>query len=172
MNALLEHDGGAIAFGLDNLVPSRLSELPSQSGAVAWYSPKVYLHRAQATRAYWPGRQEVSWAERLADRFSLLRRLEPRWDGHNAPPIDEEILASGWRWLQAIAQVVRVPPSVVPTNAGGIAFEWHRPAMDLEIELSPGGAHYVGYEDAQGNEFEGPLEAHVEAVARALVSLQ
>lgn len=171
MKTFLEH-GGAIAFGLQDLVPSRLTD-PVGSGAGAWYRPKVYLHEVRATKLLWPETPwvEASWVEHLNERFSLLRTLEVGWDGHKAPAISEEILASAWMWLRMLSRSVQYPPSVVPTNTGGIAFEWHRSGMDLEIELLPGGEHYVSYEDTEGNEIEGPIAANIDAVAKALASL-
>lgn len=172
MTTLLEHDGGAIAFGLENVVPSDLSMSLSGSGAAAWYSPQVYLHTPYATKAYWPASQEAPWIEELAGRFQKLRSLDRGWDGHSASPIDADILIQAWRWLRKLSRAIRVPPSVVPTIAGGLAFEWHRPGMDLEIELSPAG-QYVSYEDSKGNEIDDrPLVAHVETVARALSDLR
>lgn len=115
---------------------------------------------------FWPGRRRKAWLDDVAARIIRLSALAPGWDGHRARSIDRETLLQTWRFIERIAEVVAIPPSVVPTVSGGVALEWHRDGLDLEIEFS-GGAPTVSYEDADGIDVEGPLLAHMNVVAAA-----
>jgi hypothetical protein len=110
------------------------------------------------------------WLEGTLHRLGELSALPPGWDGHRAPPVSPGILQMAGIYLRYWASFVRIPPSVVPTAAGGVAFEWHRTGVDLEIEFHDTGEITVfGEEEATGYDFEGPLQLLLPDVTRLLV---
>lgn len=78
-----------------------------------------------------------SW---ITANLEPLRRLPHNWDSHGGRPLDDttartaEMLVS-----QLLAQRV-APPRFFPHPDGGLSIEWHRPALELAIELAPGSA--------------------------------
>lgn len=167
MPDLLERREARISFGLDGLTPS--FTFPASAGAFA--DARLYFRAEPSHGPLWPGRRRKAWLDDVAARVTRLSSLAPGWDGHRARSIDRQTLLQAWRFVEGIAEVVAIPPSVVPTVSGGVALEWHRDGLDLEIEFS-GGAASVSYEDTDGIEVEGPLVAHVNVVAAALGRLR
>ncbi len=163
MPDLLERREAGISFGLEGLTPS-MALPPSPSALV---DDRLYFGAEAAGPVYWPGRRRKAWVEEIAGRITRLSALSPGWDGQRARPIDRQTLLQVWRFVEGIADVVVIPPSMVPTVSGGVALEWHRNGVDLEIDFS-GGTPTVSYEDTDGIEAEGPLVAHVDVVAAAL----
>ncbi|HUE08034.1 MAG TPA: hypothetical protein VMP41_11450 [Acidimicrobiales bacterium] len=97
------------------------------------------------------------WMVTLAERVQELSTLRAGWDGSRGRPIEPVALRSAWDLIGNLQPLVRVPPAIVPTSAGGVVLEWHRGPIDLEISISPKGEADVLYESV-GEEFEGPLE--------------
>jgi len=63
-------------------------------------------------------------------------------------------------------------PAVVPTNRGGLQFEWHTRGIDLEIELQAPGRGSISYEDHQSeNEWEQELTSDLTRLSAALSEL-
>lgn len=172
MPDLLDRGASPIAFGLDDVVFAPVAVAPSGVGALLpgslYYGPQPSIETP-----FWRQASSFSWLSEAASRIELLSNLPPGWDGHVALPVDRRILAKSWDLIQVLVTNVRIPPSIVPTAQGGVALEWHRPGIDLEIEILPGGEFpYVSFEQEAGPEFDGPLRAHLGAVVAALVSLR
>jgi len=75
-------------------------------------------------------RARASWAgEDDAPEFDALLRLPTNWDSYGAPPIDAKTIERARAWLGAV--------SVVPTCKGGVALEWYRDGVELEVIFSP-----------------------------------
>lgn len=168
MPDLLDRREARISFGLEGFTPS--TAFLASAGAFA--DARLYF-RAEPSHGplYWPGRRRKAWLDDVAARVTRLSALAPGWDGHRARSIDRQTLLQVWRFVEGIAEVVAIPPSVVPTVSGGVALEWHRDGLDLEIEFGGGGPR-VSYEDTDGVEVEGSLIANVNVVAAALGRLR
>lgn len=160
--------GASVACGLGGLMPSRMAA--PFAGAMA--TTRLYLE-AEPVQApgYWLGEQRTTWLRDVAPRMDQLSALAPGWDSHRARPLDRQVLRDVWMVLERLAEMVPIAPAVVPTVSGGVALEWHRGDIDLEIEFN-GRTILASYEDAAGIEAEGPLETLVELVASALSRLR
>lgn len=63
---------------------------------------------------------------------AMLRSLQPDWNSHGAPAIDERCIDKAfelWRTLSGEWQVV-------PCSDGGVQLEQHRDGFDIEITVS------------------------------------
>jgi hypothetical protein len=169
---VLEGASRSMAFGLDDLEPSPLVPVTTGGGAIV--RSFVYFGSEPAHGGFqWPAHRQVAWLAQLADRFAQLSTLVPGWDGGTAPAIDRQTLGVTWDLLRSLSVLLPVQPSVVPTVAGGIALEWHRGGIDLEIEMGPDKDQaYVSYEDSGGSEVEGPLAVHADVIVRAIPRLR
>lgn len=72
----------------------------------------------------------------LAAKLDELRTLQPGWDGHGAPPIDERAIVTAHRFG---AHFDRDYMGITPTSLGGIQLEWHRDGYDIELEIASSG---------------------------------
>jgi hypothetical protein len=84
-----------------------------------------------------------------------LRALPAGWDSYGSPSLSDAVARSAMTLLGLIARA-RVPrPDIVPTNAGGIAFEWSTRLHSIEVEInSPGQGHLCHENLATGAEDE------------------
>jgi len=100
-----------------------------------------YIQRDETTRgAATTGAQRARWAPSVAHALRQLRDLPPGWDSYGAHRVQEGAVHSAFEILWAIADDPQLPqPSIVPTSAGGLQIEWHRPGVDLELEIAPNG---------------------------------
>lgn len=88
------------------------------------------------------------------DHFSLL---EPNWDSYGAAAVDPAVVELMRRAIWAF----QVPPTVVPTNSGGIQLEWHTKTLDIELAIYPDGhAEFFLDDEITGRyvELSGPFE--------------
>src|SRR4051794_6110756 len=68
---------------------------------------------------------ESRWGVAFETLMNVLD-LEENWDSHGARPVDWRTVLRSLRFLRGFHQLHTVaPPSVVPTSAGGVQFEWH-----------------------------------------------
>jgi len=111
------------------------------------------------------------WFDQLLTRVNEISTLAPGWDGHRAPPISHRPLGMALNYLNQVAPFLKVPPSMVPTASGGVALEWHRSNLDLEIEFTPAGEVTVFGGTDSGDELEGPLDHYQPAVTYLLAHL-
>jgi hypothetical protein len=75
------------------------------------------------------------WTPSVVAQIEGHLRLPVGWDGHHAPQLKLETVIYAIRVLSAICKPNTPAPSVVPTTSGGLQFEWHLPALDLEIAI-------------------------------------
>jgi hypothetical protein len=94
------------------------------------------------------------WWDRFETRLEGLRQLAHNWNGYGAEPLAPEALDKAAELLAAVCNIHTTEPSVVPASKGGVQFEWHTLAGDLEIEVLPDGLMSVLYVDANGMEIE------------------
>jgi hypothetical protein len=81
-----------------------------------------------------------------------LEQLKPRWNGHGASPIAEDVRDAAIGFLREIAVKFGPPvpePSVGPTSDGGVFFEWQltNPARLFQIVLLPKGQNEYSLRD-------------------------
>ena len=93
------------------------------------------------------GDEDVTWLGPVLDSAAGLLVLPEDWDSYGAPQIDPEKVAFGIRMLLANLDQAAPTPAVVPTNSGGLQFEWHMASIDLEIEVVSSGRVNVFYEN-------------------------
>jgi hypothetical protein len=97
------------------------------------------------TRAKSPNPQ---WVPDLAETFSSLLSLAANWNGYGAPAISTDVARAALGLAFQINVSPDLAPTIIPTQDGGIQFEWHTGGVDLEVELLPNGAVDLWYEDA------------------------
>jgi hypothetical protein len=157
-----------LAFGLDGLTSASSVAIGAVPGALVAHG--IYL----GAGSMFPGTQfnpPPRWLIDVAGRIERLSALPPGWDGHHANAIDRRALLAAWAFLGGIASYVRVPPTMVPTVSGGVALEWHRGGVDLELEFEGSGGVTASYEDGTGWEYEGPIDQYYSATIRAVTGL-
>ncbi len=95
-------------------------------------------------------------AERLLeDQFTiitsrlrdLLSRLEHGWDSYGAKAPQRHLFIAGLRLVEGLLDPDVPVPQVVPTNRGGVQFEWHVGVRELEIEVVGSDRFEVYFED-------------------------
>ena len=64
-------------------------------------------------------------------QFDSLLDLKAGWDSYGAKPINPSAVAAAKNFLRMV--------QVVPTNKGGVQFEWHCYGVDVEVEFGPDG---------------------------------
>lgn len=111
------------------------------------------------------------WIEEVLDRARRLSSLPAGWDGHRSRPVSHEALTASLRFIVQLAPHLRTPPSIVPTVSGGVALEWHRGDLDLEIEFPISGQVMVMQCGPDSIDIEAPLEAELPTVIRTLLNL-
>ena len=95
------------------------------------------------------------WLPKAAGELVGLLSLVPNWDSYGAPPIDRAQVLSALRVLTHIMRDDSPPPTIVPTNRGGVQMEWHTRGFDLEIETISTQSYLVSFEDSSsGKEWE------------------
>jgi hypothetical protein len=101
-----------------------------------------------------------------------LLDLPENWDSYGARPINREIVLFALQLLCETMPTDTPAPTVIPTNRGGVQFEWHTRGIDLEIEIQSPERIYVSYEDQQsGNEWEAELTSDLTRLSDALLEL-
>lgn len=164
---VVKRPGGQIAFGFEDLQAITGIGAGSPPGAIL--SGHIYMESFASASVV--GHAFPQWLGRIRDRIQELSTLPPGWDGEAAPPVEVVPLRSAWEFLLALSPLLRVPPNVVPTLAGGVVLEWHRSGIELEVEFTPKGEADVSCEHSTGEEFEGPLESRFPEVASTMRQL-
>lgn len=70
------------------------------------------------------------------------------WDAEGASPLDSNLLPASLGVLAEFMTDEAPQPHVVPTQLGGLAFEWHTDNVSLEIEIQPHGQAVVYFRDS------------------------
>ena len=95
------------------------------------------------------------WLATTASELVGLLHLAPNWDSYGARRIDFGQVGSALRVLASIMKDDTPPPTIVPTNRGGVQLEWHTRGFDLEIETVTAQSYLVSFEDSRtGEEWE------------------
>ena len=66
---------------------------------------------------------------------TLLAQLEDNWESWGAFAPKEHLYESGLKLVEELIQANTTAPWVVPTNKGGVQFEWAVGSKELEIEV-------------------------------------
>ena len=94
------------------------------------------------------------WVTDVANKLEELLDLPFGWDTYQGEPIGQENVESGFQALISIIDVGTPRPHVVPTVRGGVQFEWHTPAADLEFEVLAPFRFQVLFENHRSGEIE------------------
>ena len=94
----------------------------------------------------------------LVQDIGRLMALEKNWDSYDAPPIDPHIAIAAMKFWLINFGAEFPKPWVVPTNEGGIQFEWHMGGLDVEAEFRSRNEILGYYIDKEtGEEWEGDI---------------
>ncbi len=108
----------------------------------------------------------------LVQDIGRLMALKQNWNSYDAPPIDPRIAIKAMEFSTIIQNENLPKPSVVPTNEGGIQFEWHTNGIDLEIEFGAQRDVFGYFYDANTKEeWEGDLGIGLQPIRDTLTKL-
>lgn len=97
----------------------------------------------------------------MTPTLETIRHLEPNWNGYGALPISPDVIDRAAVFLDTVA----TPLMIVPTNDGGVQFEWEVPGVKyLEVECLPDGFGYLLEIPGQAVEQDGVTEVEVREV--------
>ncbi len=99
-----------------------------------------------------------TWLRSVESRINELLNLPENWDSYGAEHIHAETAEKALQVLEELADWNTPDPSVVPTNRGGVQFEWHTRGIDFEIQFDPSGEIRFCFENpAREGELQGVL---------------
>lgn len=114
----------------------------------------------------------TSWIVSAHQRLDELAALAPGWDGANGAAIGPAYIKSARDLVSSeLATSIGAKPDLVPTCDGGLLVEWHTEAIDLIIELAPGGASYYACDNETNSEVEAAFGEQIEHITSALAKL-
>src|SRR5487761_353267 len=87
------------------------------------------------------------WLAPTVEQLSALLTLAPNWDSYGAKPVDPHVAFAALKLLSRVMRGDSPPPSVVPTNGGGLQLEWHVHGIDLEVAIVSPNDFQVSFED-------------------------
>jgi hypothetical protein len=93
-----------------------------------------------------------AWSRDLLAGISKLGELEEGWDSYGARPVDPNCAVAAVGLLFFLLGPNTPKPYIVPTNRGGLQFEWHRNGIDLEIEIRSPSRLQVTFQDERTEE--------------------
>lgn len=129
-----------------------------------WYEPvSSKTGRAPTPSVFQP--QQAPWIYKATERLAHLVRLGTKWDGHGSVAVDPDFARVVLKFL-ARPMWRRLPsPHIVPTVNGGLAIEWTKGALRLELEIDPTGTFEAYGGDADTTEeWEGDVATVAERV--------
>ena len=142
-------------YNIPNAVGSETSEALSDE---IWFP---FISIGKATRnlriivSNYPSKNIT--VKRSLERLYALSNLPENWDSYDATPIQSDVINYAAKLMLQIMQ----EPSVVPTSAGGVQFEWHRKGIDLEVYIESTRAVRFLVEDLHtGNLVERPFDGY------------
>jgi len=106
--------------------------------------------------------QHLMIEEWVASHLASLWDLKPDWDTYGGAAIDPLAINVARQIVVPLLLAGMPFPTFVPMAGGGVAIEWHRPAMELAIEVPAGASPeadataYFG-DEASGEEWEDRL---------------
>lgn len=67
----------------------------------------------------------ISEVTALIERIQSFATLEENWDSYGAKPIDQDCIEQAIEYVRCqLGLCPNLPYAVVPTNTGGVEFEW------------------------------------------------
>jgi hypothetical protein len=81
-----------------------------------------------------------SWLKPTIQTMQQLSQLPADWSSYGSHSIDDAAIFHAAEMLASLLEPDGVPPTIVPTHAGGVQLEWHRNGTDIEVEFSPEGS--------------------------------
>lgn len=113
-----------------------------------------------------------AWVEPTVRSLGQLLRLAANWDTYGGRPVDPNCVAAALDLVFGTFTDDTPTPSVVPTNGGGLQFEWHTRGADLELEFRSATRLLGLFEDQiTGESWEKDLTSDLEPFAKALSTL-
>lgn len=92
---------------------------------------------------------------RVNQELDRLGSLLPNWDYEGAARIDPAIIEGAREFISRLPKDIATIPSVVPSAAGNLQFEWTAGRRSLELEIeTPSVIHYLKWDPAKGVEEE------------------
>jgi hypothetical protein len=119
------------------------------------------------------GDLEVDWqADAIRAKMQdLLDRLEDGWDSYGASAPQRHLFDAGLRLIEGLLHTDIAAPDVIPTNKGGVQFEWSVGSRELEIEVVGADRFEVFFEDeTTGETVEDEVTSRKLDVLSALVN--
>lgn len=110
------------------------SAVAKRDFGVAWHGGPIPLERyIHGSDVFAAAELHAKISSILASSPTILSYLEPGWNSHNAPAIDERAIV--------VAEAIQgTPGTVVPRSNGGVQIEWHVAGVDVEISIGPDGS--------------------------------
>ena len=100
--------------------------------------PRVALLTEEARLEVTLTGNDAGWVLPTLQAIAGLCRLDRDWDSYGGLPVRTDQLQSALTFIQYLSGCDIPTPMVVPTNDGGIQFEWDLPAAEIEIRTAPG----------------------------------
>ncbi len=156
---------------------SLLGRLSTAETVAATYALADPLVRATPQELPWPPARRIAIRAprrdlprellRALDRACELQQLPRGWNSYGAEPVSDAAFRQTIEFLTAYVVRGIAGPVLVPTVRGGLQLEWHRRAVDIEVEVGPDGSVSWCAEDRRsGQEDEAVLTGH-EGTVRA-----
>jgi hypothetical protein len=113
----------------------------------------------------------IELGARAAGAVQMLRefaRMPQNWDGYDSPPLTTGASHTAMELLAAIGDGL-AGVRIAPVSGGGVQFEWHIGARELELEILPeGSVQFLIVEGGQMQEGDVVTRATLEALLRWL----
>jgi hypothetical protein len=91
----------------------------------------------------------------LNQELDRLAALPPNWDAEGAPRIQPAIIAAARHFISRWPNDIATVPTVVPSAAGTLQFEWNAGRRSLELEIeTPSTVHYLKWDPDENVEEE------------------
>lgn len=143
--------------GSSTRTPVRFSGVDSSAARGKWKEELILRNRTLVISGF---QKKPSWIRPAFSKIQELVNLDPGWDSHDADSVVADSVVSAVEILSDTMSPDTKTPWIVPTVHGGIQMEWHKPQVDLEIEIEPNGTASVFYVNEQdGTQIEEPLDA-------------
>lgn len=114
-----------------------------------------------------PGYYTPVFEDRLNTDLDRVSCLPENWDHEGAKPIAPEIIDAARVLISQLSNYVSAIPSVVPSSAGNLQFEWSNGLRSLELEIeTPSRIHYLKWDPEEGIEEEDVFD--INHIARGL----
>lgn len=112
------------------------------------------------------------WSTTVLREVCGLLDLKSNWDTYGAAPIKRETAMFAIQMLQSVMREQTPTPSVVPSSIGGIQFEWHTNALDLEVHVAgPYDADFWFEDRDRGENIEDTISNDFRRLDEAVIAL-